>query len=912
MALAAGTRLGSYEITGSLGAGGMGEVYRATDTKLGREVAIKTLPAALAADKDRLARFEREAKLLAALNHAHIGAIYGFDEHEGTLYIAMELIEGETLDHKLKAGPLPVEDALRLALQMAQALEAAHEKGVVHRDLKPANVMITRDGVVKVLDFGLAKAFSGNPSEASPAHSPALSVAMTQQGLILGTAGYMSPEQASGQATDQRADIWAFGVVLYEMLTGMPLFSGESVPHVLADVLRTEPDWNRLPQNLHPRILQMLGRCLAKRVRNRYHSMADVRVDIEEVLADPRGTLIVPAEARPASARVWPLAAAVVVTAAVAGLAAWTLKPTRPDVPLEPQRLSVVVPANRPVIIAGTPARVLAISPDGARLVYVTGNRDAPVGQRHTQLALRTLGELAVHDLPGTTDGRQPFFSPDGQWVGFFTNAGELKKVSLAGGNPITLAENINGAQWAFAVWSDDGTIIFGTPVRGALRRVSADGGAVSDLTTLDSAGDEGIHLAPTLVPGRRAVLFDARRRGGSSRVEALMLDSGERRVVVEDAHDAVVLNDGRLLFQRGEAVLVAPFDTEKMALAGSAVSLTDDPRLDDAGRTYAAAQLAVSSNGSLAYLPAETVGDQIGLVTMDGSFQPLDVPLGNYELPRASPDGRSIAFIADKGEKSEVRIYDLARGSSQRLGQEGTIMGLAWHPDGRSMAVAARPEGISVRTLAGTERSLLPRPSDGTFFRNMAWLPDGTRLAYTAQMGDRHDIGIVTTDDNPTATLQLGSDASEFSPRFSPDGRWLAYQSDESGRDEVYLKRYPEGERLAVSAAGGGGPVFSPDGTKLYFAGQDGGVRKLMAVAVTPKGDGLELGKPEGLFELTHSLPAGVTEGYRAGDNEGPFYDILPDGKRFVMIRTTQQDMREIVIVQNWFEELERLASAK
>jgi serine/threonine protein kinase len=294
MAINPGTRLGSYEITGSLGAGGMGEVYRARDAKLGREVAIKTLPASLASDKERLARFEREAKLLASLNHAHIGAIYGLDEQAGALFIAMELIEGQSLEEKLKAGALPVEEALRLGLQIAEALEAAHAKGVVHRDLKPANVMVTADGVVKVLDFGLAKAFAGDPAEATAAHSPALSLAMTQQGLVLGTAGYMSPEQASGQATDQRADVWAFGVVLYEMLTGLPLFGGESVPHILADVLRSQPDWTRLPQNLHPRIRQLLERCLEKRPRYRYAGIADARTDIEVVLKDPAGVVVRP------------------------------------------------------------------------------------------------------------------------------------------------------------------------------------------------------------------------------------------------------------------------------------------------------------------------------------------------------------------------------------------------------------------------------------------------------------------------------------------------------------------------------------------------------------------------------------------------------------------------------------------
>jgi len=323
MTIGPGARFGHYEITGSLGKGGMGEVWRARDTKLGREVAIKTLPSSFANDPDRLARFEREAKLLASLNHANIAAIHGLDEHEGTHYLAMELVEGETLEEKLKGGALPVEEALRIALQIAHALEAAHASGVVHRDLKPANIMISGHDQVKVLDFGLAKAFSGNPSEASPAHSPALSVAMTQAGLILGTAGYMSPEQASGQATDQRADIWAFGVVLYEMLSGLPLFSGESVPHVLAAVLQTEPDWSRLPKHLHPRIRAVLERCLRKKARMRYHAIADVRVDIEEILADPAGLTVRPQgdASAPAKALMPRLAAAVALTAVVAVLA---------------------------------------------------------------------------------------------------------------------------------------------------------------------------------------------------------------------------------------------------------------------------------------------------------------------------------------------------------------------------------------------------------------------------------------------------------------------------------------------------------------------------------------------------------------------------------------------------------------
>ena len=388
MAFAAGTRFGVYEITGLIGVGGMGEVYRASDTKLGREVAIKTLPSELAKDRDRLARFEREAKLLASLKHAHIAAIYGLHEHEGTQFLAMELVEGETLERKLKGAPIPVEDALRLALQIAEALEAAHEKGVMHRDLKPANVMVTRDGQVKVLDFGLAKAFSSDPSRTTLAHSPALSFAMTQAGLLLGTAGYMSPEQASGQSTDQRADVWAFGVVLYEMLTGQPLFTGESVPHVLAGVLKTEPDWNRLPKNLHPRLKLLLERCLTKKPRNRLQAIADARVEIEAVLSDPQGiTASTAAETagspRSLRARLVTAAGVAAAGAAVAALAAWLFWPS-PAPPPEPVvRFSVPLPDGQAFTAAA--ASMIALSADGTRIAYVAEPPALPAKRRRTR-----------------------------------------------------------------------------------------------------------------------------------------------------------------------------------------------------------------------------------------------------------------------------------------------------------------------------------------------------------------------------------------------------------------------------------------------------------------------------------------------------------------------------------------------
>ena len=432
MALAAGARLGAYEIAGQLGTGGMGEVYRATDTKLGREVAIKTLPSALAQDSDRLARFEREAKLLAALNHAHIAAVYGLDAHEGTEYLAMELVEGETLEAKLKDGPLPVEDALHLALQIADALEAAHSKGVIHRDLKPANIMITHDGAVKVLDFGLAKAFSGDAKEASPAHSPALSLAMTQQGLILGTAGYMSPEQASAQTTDQRADIWAFGVVLYEMLTGLPLFGGESVPHILAAVLQTEPDWKRLPKDLHPRLKLLLEHCLAKKPHNRLHSIADARIDIQDVLDDPQSTRVASSVATRRSFRtVLPLvAAAITATAAVAVLVGWKLWPESGPAPIT--RFAYSVPQRQTIDSVGR--SIVTLSPDGRSFVYNTADG----------LFLRSMDQLDARRIPGTEENSlNPFFSPDGQSVAYFAG-GRLMRVALSGGAPVVIASDVS------------------------------------------------------------------------------------------------------------------------------------------------------------------------------------------------------------------------------------------------------------------------------------------------------------------------------------------------------------------------------------------------------------------------------------------------------------------------------------
>jgi eukaryotic-like serine/threonine-protein kinase len=881
----AGEKLGPYEIVALLGEGGMGEVYRARDPRLGRDVAIKT------SHQQFNERFEREARAVAALNHPNICHLYDV----GHDFIVMELVEGANLE-----GPLPLPEVLQIARQIAAALEAAHEKGIVHRDLKPANIRITEAGVVKVLDFGLAR--MGAPDTGDSAEARTTMASPTIAGTILGTAAYMAPEQARGKAVDKRADIWAFGVVLYELSTGARLFEGETVSDILAGVLKEEPDLSAVPVELR----RLIAKCLAKDPKQRLRDIADAW-ELLDTSHPPAA--IAPHRSRFA-ARVWMLAAAVLAVGFMA--TSWiAYRATRPTAAAATTRTTITVPANRPVNIAGNPTRSLAISPDGTELVYVATNLDSPANRPggRGQLQVRSLASLEVRDLPGTTDARQPFFSPDGQWVAFFTRTGELLKISLAGGTPITLAEKINGSQWSFGVWTEDNTIVFGTVTTG-LRRVSAEGGAVTDLTTL-APGESG-HLLPALVPSSRAVLF-ARigLSGGVPRVEAVMPDSGKRRVVLENADAPLVLSSGYLLFLRGENILMAPFDATRLTVTGPAVPLIDKVRRNASDFLP---EMAVSRSGTLAYLPATDTAGALGIVGRDGLFQPLGPPPGDFENPRVSPDGRSVAYIVRERQKSAVSVYDVQRGSTTKLTQDSDDDAVAWRPDSRSLAIHSQRKdasGVFLRNPDGSDRLLMP-DTGPPGIRNFSWAPDGKQLAYTVQNGSLHDIWIMTMGEKPTMQPFLNSPASEYSPAFSPDGRWLAYVSDESGRPEIYLHGYPEGERLAVSTGGGNGAVWRRDGKELYFQGAVDGVPKMMAVAVTPEGASLRLAPPVPLFDLRVTGPAGAIEQYVVSSNGGVRYDVLPDG-RFVMIRRADPaGIREIVVVQNWFEELKRLAPGK
>jgi Tol biopolymer transport system component len=901
MALEAGTRLGAFEITGSLGAGGMGEVYRATDTKLGREVAIKTLPSALAGDADRLARFEREAKLLAALNHAHIAAVYGLDEHEGTQYLAMELVEGETLEQKLKAGPLPVEEALRLALQIAEALEAAHEKGVVHRDLKPANIMVTPQDEIKVLDFGLAKAFSGDPNEASPAHSPALSMAMTQQGLILGTAGYMSPEQASGQATDQRADVWAFGVVVYEMLTGLPLFSGESVPHILAAVLQTEPDWNRLPQNANPRLKLLLERCLAKKPRKRLHSIADARLEIEDILDDPRGATVqadaeLAAPARSFARRAAGAVVFAVIGGLIAGAAAWTLRP-EPESPIT--RFSVD--------LAGTVGFLepVALSPDGRRIVYAAN------GQLYSQ----RLDQDEPTAIPGTELGSNPFFSPDGESVAFFTQT-QLKTVGFAGQLPRVIAD-VHDAPGLVGAWDRKGRIFFGKVGSFGLSSVPAVGGEPAPFADLAGYADLDY---PDVLPGEEWVLFTASRAIGvwsDADIVAQNIATGERKVVLKGGgHFARYLSTGHLLFVRGATLMAAAFDPKRLEVVGPAVPVVQGVSSDETGGH---SRYAVASNGTLIYAPGSaSEGNESALVHVDlesGEASALSAELRNYDDPRVSPDGMHVATsVREPDGHAQIWVTDLSNGGATQLTFEGTQnRHPVWTRDGREVLYTSRRGDVfSIYRKAADGTGETTHVLDGSERLVATDVLPGDVLVYQDQgEADSRDLLTFDLDDGGAPMPFLATAADEYSARVSPDGAWIAYLSNETGETRVYVRPYPStsGGQRAVSQEESSAPVWSRDGHEIYFVGPAPG--RLISVSVASTGTTITPSRPQ----VRLSLFAGRFQ-WRTLFDTAP-YDALPNGGIVASdLRGLPSENSDSAaarptakVVLNWFDELRRLA---
>ena len=775
-----GTQLGSYEILSPLGKGGMGEVWKAKDTKLGREVAIKTLPEEFARDEERLARFEREAKLLASLNHPNIAAIYGLEEDNGTRFLVLELVEGDTLADRLKRGAIPVEESLKLALQIAEALEAAHEKGVIHRDLKPANIKVTPDGKVKVLDFGLAKAFVGDGADANLSNSPTLSMAATQQGVILGTAAYMSPEQARGESTDKRADIWAFGVVLFEMLSGQGTFDGRTVSDVLAGVLAKEPQWNTLPINLHPRIRLLLERCLEKEARDRYHDIADVRVDIRKVLSIPGGVLAQPVaegQAVPRSSVSW-IAVTAILSMAFAGAAAWTLKP-QPSVPMI--RTVIPLPAGEgfPTSTgAGCSAAPLALSPDGSVLAYVANN----------QLYVRRMNDYQATALAGTSSARGPFFSPDGQWIGFFQN-NQLKKVTVSGGTPLSISQGT-----CFGHWAEDDTIVFNARSNiGGLARISAAGGVPERLTVF--ADGETRHLMGQALPGGQALLFTAGSTVAETRqIVVQTLSSGERPVTFAGSH-ARYVPTGHLVYATPQAptLMAVPFDVERLELTGTPVPVVEGVTL---GPSQRVAYFSVSDSGTLAYVPGglQAIGEQ-NLVWVDaqGTIEPVGTAPGVYEHPRLSPDGNWVALTIreDSGLKPEVWLYEVRRPVFSKLTFNGGEQPV-WTPDSRSLIYTSIRDGVRQLFRKAANRSGEEEPvgSDSTDRVAGSISPQGVLAFEQQSSGFRWDLVTVSLGDEESLSRFFEHQRVSMRRRsHRTEGGLPTYRESLAGMNEVLPK---------------------------------------------------------------------------------------------------------------------------
>ncbi|MDA2935289.1 protein kinase [Acidobacteria bacterium AH-259-D05] len=887
-----GTSISHYKILEKIGEDGMGEVYRATDTKLNRDVALKILPEQFASDSQRMGRFQREAEVLASLDHPNIGQIYGIEEAGQTKALVLQLIEGPTLAERIAQGPIPVEDALKIALQIAEGLEAAHEKGVIHRDLKPANIKITPEGQVKILDFGLAKALEGDAPESSLSQSPTLTNAATQARVILGTAAYMSPEQARGKPVDKRVDVWAFGVVLYEMLTGKHTFEGEDISLTLAAVMKDEPRWEALPVRTPEAIRRLLRRCLQKDLDQRFRDIGYSRIEIEEALTAP--TTEIPAAATTVSARPsWRQAAPLVVAALIAGailsaITAWSLRSSTVNGPL----LHLTVALSEDEQLAGLGLMSpLAVSPNGSDIVYVA-TRDGT-----QQLFLRTLDSLEARPISGTEGGAGPFFSPDGQSVGFFAE-NQLKRVSIAGGRPTVLAPATNGRGGS---WGSDGQIIYARR-RGddGLEQVSDSGGEPDLLTTPDSDKGEGAHRFPQHLPGGKVILFTV-GTGGSwddALIVVQRLDTGARKILIEGGSDARYVRTGHLVYVRAGTLMVAPFDPDQLEVTGPPIAVVEGV-MPSRGIT-GAAFVGFSELGWLAYVPgtAQATERKLAWVDREGKGQALPVAPQPYRIPSLSPDGQRVAVEIDQGNQQDIWVYDITREALTRLTFEGSNQSPAWTPDGRKVTFRsdrAGPHNLFWKSGDGSGATERLTTSEQQQWES-SWSPDGQFLAFYSDSSDSgYDIWFISLAGEREPQLFLQTEFNEQFPKFSPDGRWLAYVSNESGRNEVYVRPFPKAEegKWQISTEGGTLPVWARSGRELFYRGDN----KMMAVDIET-GSSLTPGKPRLLFDVT-PVDASAT------------FDVTPDGQHFLMIQAGEQQEKanQIHVITNWFEELQRLA---
>jgi Tol biopolymer transport system component len=868
MALTNGTKLGSYEIVAPLGAGGMGEVYRVRDTRLGRDVAMKVLPQALAQDPERLARFEREAKVLASLNHPNIAQIYGVEESGGVRALVMELVPGETIK-----GPLPLETAFHYAKQVADALEAAHEKGIIHRDLKPANIVVTPQGVVKVLDFGLAAVTQpSGESPGDPNNSPTLTNPATQAGMIMGTAAYMSPEQAAGKPVDRRADIWSFGVVLWEMLTGKRLFDGETASHTMAAVLTKEPDLQQVPLKAR----RLLQSCLEKDAKQRLQAIGDWRLLVEEA----------PGETAPAaqSKIPWAVVAALSLITAVALVFALWSRPTA--IQKTATRLTIPLPPGQEI------TSYPAITRDGRIVAYVTQQ-----GSEDSQLYLRDLSSFEARAVAGASGAKQPFFSPDGKWVAFFAK-GQLQKAEVTGGAPVRVAE----AAYSFGgTWNEDNTIIYTESLGSGLLRIPASGGTPETLTKPDGAAKGYAHVFPQALPGGRSVLFTiwGQTQGGA----VLSLDSRQWEVVLPSTgfgvptFEATSGSTGRLLLvDQSAGIKAAPFDAAHPARTSADTSVLADVYHEV--ETESRGWLAVSNSGTAVYATGNPAKTSLVWVDREGKIESVGNDQDVYREASLSPDGAKAAVR----HGLDLWIHDLQRGTRIRLtsAERSSNILMMWSSDGTRIIFASNRGGdwdIYSQPADGSRpaEALLKRPGDQF---PLSLLADGTLLYVEVHPNTGRDLWILSPDGktSPLRVTPFNEMQGQFSPGPEGGPRWVAYGSDESGRNEIYVQSYPGGgNRITVSNGGGILPRWSRDGKELFYVTGDA----VVAVAMRPDGS---FGAPHRLFDRSNFL----------FNHRFHSYSVSPDGKRFLMIRRDPGSVpRQLNVILNWSAEPDRPAPA-
>ena len=905
MSLTPGTRLGPYEIQSALGAGGMGEVYRARDTRLNRDVALKVLPDDFAADPDRLVRFTRESQLLASLNHPNIAAIYGLEDGPAEAghhvqALVLELVDGPTLADRIAQGPVPLDEALLIARQIADAIEAAHEQGVIHRDLKPANVKLRPDGMVKVLDFGLAKAFEGGAAPGAVDRgvrlqpdltaSPTLSVAATRLGVILGTAAYMAPEQAKGKGVDKRADIWAFGVVLYEMLTGRRAFDGEDISEILASVIKGSANLDRLPAGTPPRLRELVARCLEKDVRKRFRDIGDVGQELERVQSDPRGTPVAPPGAQQVPARplhLW-VGGAVALTALLVGGAVWMLKPAPPLEPRPTARFTHTLAEDQQ--FRNTGRTVVAVSADGRQFVYNTSGG----------LYLRSLDGLTARLVQGTEGSlTNPFFSPDGQWIGFYAGE-ELRKIPVAGGTAVVLCKAVNPFG---ASWGADDTILFGQPE--GIVRVSANGG-MPELLIATEKGEQ-VH-GPQMLPGGQWVLFSVTRqinRWDVAEIVAQSLASGERKVLWRGGSDARYVPTGHLVYALGDALFALPFDLDRVTVSGGPVPVLNGLQ-GASGAQTGTAHYGLSDDGTVVYAAGGiTIGaQQRTLVWVDrkGREETIAAPPRAYVAARLSPDGTQVALDV-RDQENDVWIWNLARNTLTRLTFDpGFDRYPVWTPDGRRIVFSSqRAGGGSLFWQAADGTGAAERLTEGSSVQYVTSISaDGTKLVFDDLGPSQTDIRMLALDGDRRAAPLVATTFSERNADLSADGRWMAYRSNESGRNEVYVRPFPgvDSGRWQVSTGGGTDPRWAPDSRELFYVNAEG---RIVAVPVQP-GPGFVAGNPQVVVDgsFTTTIPGLI----------GRLYDVSRDGQRFLLLKGAEgaeqkAAPRQIVVITNWFEEL-------